>query len=121
MNKYPDIAHRIHKLAKALRVDQQKLGEMAGVSKQAAGKWFTGETRPQYAALASLKKNAGVNDEWIMEAKEPMFITACTTYARMENVTLCNHNNQAQRLLLLYNKLNAKQQSAILALLETIC
>ena len=120
MSKYPDIAQRIHELAKALCVDQQTLGTLAGVSKQAAGKWFAGESRPQHAALVNLKKKAGVSDEWIIEGRGSMLINTPVLHAVREGRTTYHHTDQEQRLLQLYNKLNAVQQSAVLALLESI-
>lgn len=117
MSKYPDIAHRIHQLAKHLGVDQARLGMLAGVTKQAAGKWFSGESRPQHEALMRLKEKTGVSDEWIMRGKGEMLLK--NTVSEPSGAYHVNGLTDEEISLLGYiQALSVEQKQALITLLR---
>lgn len=70
-----DVAERIRLLRERLGMTQPELGRMAGVSKQAVSQWEQGASRPDRDALLRLMRRCGVNPDWVMIGKEPMFLT----------------------------------------------
>lgn len=120
MSKYADIALRIHQIARHLEIDQTTLGRYACVSKQAAGKWFSGLSRPQHEALMNLKNNLNINPEWIMAGKGEMLLAqdhgvreTKATYNTTEQLS------ETENLVLKYIKqLNTTEIQALLILLK---
>lgn len=52
-----------------------ELGKEAGVSKQAVGKWISGESAPSYDALIALKKRHNINDAWFLNGEGEMIVS----------------------------------------------
>ena len=114
MPYYPDIAKRIKQIAQALKTDQAGLGRLAGVSKTAAGNWFAGRACPQREALIKLKRNARVNDEWLITGKGDMFLPS----AAGSRDTSHRVDAETERMLVAWERLPQAARHHYIALME---
>lgn len=118
MSKYPDIANRMHQLKRELQLDQVGISRLAGVTKQAVGKWFSGDSCPQRDALANLKQRAGINDEWVLNGAGPILLTQGVEEPHASYGNTPRLDEIA--LISVYRQLNKHQQQALLALIRTM-
>ena len=70
-----DIGNRIKEIRNRLKLTQAELGKHAGgLSKSAIHQWENGGTKPAWDALTALRKNLGINPDWVMQGEGSMFL-----------------------------------------------
>lgn len=68
-----DIGNRIKEIRNRLKLTQAELGKHAGgLSKSAIHQWESGGTKPAWDALTALRKNLGINPDWVMQGEGAM-------------------------------------------------
>ena len=68
-----DIGDRVKEIRKRLGLTQAELGKHAGgLSKSAVHQWENGGTKPAWDALTALRKNLGINPDWVMQGEGAM-------------------------------------------------
>lgn len=65
---------RIKKLRKTLDLTQQQFGERIGSTQNNIANYETGRRNPSAAALNNICKEFNVNEEWLRNGIEPMFV-----------------------------------------------
>lgn len=69
------IPERINEVQKVFELDDVQLGEIAGVSKQAVGRWKNLNIQPGAKALINIRKKLGVSDVWLLDGVGEMRIS----------------------------------------------
>lgn len=65
---------RIKKLRKALDLTQQEFADRIGVKRNTVATYEIGRNEPIDAVIALICREFNVNEQWLREGKEPMFI-----------------------------------------------
>lgn len=88
-------ANRISSVRKNMKLSQEELGEMAGVSQRTVAYWEAGERTPSHAVLTDLAKKLDVSTDYLLglsdepKRKEPVITDdelRISTYNRIKNL-----------------------------------
>ena len=66
-----NFAERIQKLRKARGISQEELAEQLGVSRQAVGKYESGQSTPDIEKIILLSEFFGVTTDYLLKGIEP--------------------------------------------------
>ncbi len=81
LDRMEDVSDRIKLLRKDLRLTQEGLGKVAGVTKQAVSAWERGLSVPERDALLMMQETRGVNPNWVKSGDPPMRSTPLSAHA----------------------------------------
>ena len=124
-----DISDRIKEIRKQLGLTQAELGKHAGgLSKSAIHQWESGGTKPAWDALTALRKNLGINPDWVMQGEgamiqEPEMPTAATLIESGSDGLPFDGRGLTPRqraMLGIFDRLTTSQQDEVMRELEEI-
>lgn len=70
MNENETLAQRILNQRRARGLSQEELAEQAGVSRQAVGKWESGQSQPELDKVVALSRLFAVSCDWLLTGQE---------------------------------------------------
>ena len=65
------LAQRMLSLRRARGLSQEELAEQVGVSRQAVGKWESGQSQPELDKVIALSRLFGVSCDWLLTGQAP--------------------------------------------------
>ena len=71
MNENETLAQRILNQRRARGLSQEELAEQVGVSRQAVGKWESGQSQPDLDKVIALSRCFEVSCDWLLTGREP--------------------------------------------------
>ena len=71
MNENETLAQRILNQRRARGLSQEELAEQVGVSRQAVGKWESGQSQPDLDKVIALSRFFEVSCDWLLTGREP--------------------------------------------------
>lgn len=106
------IADRITQIKTEFDMSNVELGKVAGVSKQAVGRWLNHGAVPASEALINLRERLGVSDVWILEGRGPMKVIPDDDFVREMRKQSKGLSDERKAQLLEMARLFAKSNSS---------
>lgn len=97
------IGNRVQKILSHFDLNDRELGDIAGVTKQAVGKWKLQNTKPDADALINMRRSLGVDDIWLLTGKGTMLLKDAEDPWVKEMIELSRHLSDSAKARVLHS------------------